>query len=499
MEVVFENKTAPVWREAAHQIKRAQVSAESVVPDTNDDIGKIASVQTWVLLKSKDVTARGVTVTGETGAVLLYVTESEGAVSSLKLSKSFELEYELADADTEMQAQVSLEVSNAEARILNPRKVSVTLEVTGELSCFRQENMETETDLGESVPGLHLKREKAEAVAVNAVCEKTFAFNEQVVFPAGKPAPSQLLSQTAYFSVGETETVGSRVIVKGTVFLSVCYLSEEAPAPLRAEFSSPFSQIVDIGQEGIDGCTALIELTSCYFDLIETISGEKAMDAELHAVVQLTCRRRESVSYVADAYSNRMPVQCCLQNGQLTTQADTLRAKLSADERVQIAEDCAEVLSVFPSVCQSAAGPDGLSATVALDVIYRNKSGALSSARRLVNLEGECLSAPSRLLSARLSDVYLRPDEGNVDCHLSVDVGYLSTAVRELSRVTAVTLDEEAAEDLSKLPALTLVRVDRESLWELAKRYCSSVESIAHMNDLSGELTGRLLLIPRER
>ena len=58
MEISFENKIINAYREISRQTKRMQVRAESVVPDTDEDIGRIASVHTMVLLKSKDLTAR---------------------------------------------------------------------------------------------------------------------------------------------------------------------------------------------------------------------------------------------------------------------------------------------------------------------------------------------------------------------------------------------------------------------------------------------------------
>ena len=102
MEISFENKTANVYREIYHQTKRVQESTESVVPDTDDDIGRIASVHSWVMLKSKDLTSRGVTVSGEAVASLLYITEDQSRVSFVRLTKGFSLEYELGEmqADT---------------------------------------------------------------------------------------------------------------------------------------------------------------------------------------------------------------------------------------------------------------------------------------------------------------------------------------------------------------------------------------------------------------
>ena len=92
MDIVFTHKTQSCYREFADPVKRVQVSAESVVPDTNEDIGRIASVRSQVLLKSKDVTSRSIMITGELETVLLYITEDEKSVSSVRLRKEFSLE-----------------------------------------------------------------------------------------------------------------------------------------------------------------------------------------------------------------------------------------------------------------------------------------------------------------------------------------------------------------------------------------------------------------------
>ena len=500
MEINFENKVVSTYREISHQLKRVQESAEAVVPDTNDDIGRIASVQTSVALKSKDVTARGVTVTGEASAMLLYITEKESAVSFVRVTKSFSMDYETGDLGADTIAQINLQAANAEAKVLNPRKVSVTIEIAGELSCYSPETLIVETAIpeGSARGALHAKYETAEAVIANAVCEKTFAVNEQYSFPTGKPAPSQLVFQNADFCIAETQHIGSKIIIKGSINIALCYLSADVNYPVRTEFSSPFSQIIDTGEENMDSCTAMIEMTSAYYELIDTINGEKALGAELHAVLQIVSRCKRKLSYISDVYSNMMPSRCSIQSSQTSTVSEMLRAKLSADERVSIADDCADVLSVFSSISQLTALEGKLAAAVTLDIIYRTKSGGLSSARRMISLDGDCLSAPSRLLGSRLSDVYLRPDGAFIDCHIAVEASYLSGVSMELSRVMSVALDEENAYDTTKFPTVTLVRVDNETLWELAKKYHSSIEGISALNQPAEEPEAGLLLIPKE-
>lgn len=497
MEIAFDNKQVSAYREISHQIKRVQETAESVVPDTNDDIGKIASVQTAVLLKSKDVTSRGVLITGELTAALIYITEGEKSVSYVRLSKPFTIEYELSDPDADALAQINLTIQNSESRVINPRKVSVTFEVLSELSLYRQETVTVDTRLPEGAPeGLHARVETAELIAACAVTEKTFVVNEQFPFPAGKPKPERIITQSVDFALGETQLIGTKVIIKGSVNLSLCYLSSEVNYPVRAEFSTPFSQIIDTGEEHAAHCGATVLLTGCYCDIVDTINGEKALDAELHAVLQLVCHRKESVSFISDVYSNLMPAHYTAQTRQLSALSAVVSAKLTADERVTVVEDCADVLSVFTSVSQAAITPDKMTAAVTLEIIYRTVSGTLSAVRRLVGVENASGAAQTRLLSARLADVYLRPDAANIDVHICVELSYQAASSVELSRVESVTLDEEQLYDIAAFPAVTLVRVEGESLWELAKTYHSAEERIKELNLVDAE-PPRLLLIPK--
>ena len=419
-------------------------------------------------------------------------------MSLVRLSKSFSIEYEVPDAGTDAVAQIGLSIANAEARVINPRKVSVTFEICGELSCYRQESVCLESALPADVcRGLHARYESAELTFTNAVCEKTFAINEQFTFPSGKPVPSRLVAAQVDFSVSDSQLIGSKVIVKGSADISACYLSDEVNYPVRTEFSTPFSQIVDIGQERIDGCNVRIELTGAYFDITDIINGDKSLDAEIHAVMQIVCRSRERMVYIADAYSNVMPAQCNVLQCRFDMVSDIQKVKLTADERISIVDDCTDVLSAFLTVAHISQEQTKLTASVNMDVVYRTNQGQLSAVRRSISMEGESASGGMRISGARLTDVYLRPDGQFVDGHLALELSCLTCSSVELKKVESIELNEEEKYDISMFPAVMLVRPDGETLWELAKQYHSSMEKISAANKLDEENPGRLLLIPK--
>ena len=497
MEIGFEKSFESRFRESARIVKRIQESAESVVPDTDADIGKIAAVQSAVLLKSKDLSGRGVLITGEARACVLCIDESREHVSCVRLAKPFSAEFEIAELTGEEQTQISLAVAATDARLLNPRKVSVTFELAAELSCYVPESVAVETALpGESCRGLHVRCAETELTLPNAVCEKSFVLSEQFPLPAGSVKPERLICEQTELRADDCQLIGSKAVVKGRALIRAAWLGEDGSGPVQASFSAPFSQIIDIGAETMDLCTVRPQVTGAYYDLVDSISGEKVLDAEVHVLLQLVSRSRIRVRTVSDAYSNLTPI--ALQTETLhydgADQRRTLR--ISAAESVDLTEDCADVRCVFPTLSRCALEGETLSAAANLDILYCTGSGELSAVRRTLMLEGECGPGKARLLTAGLAETDLRPAGKTMEARMTMEAELLYETETEISSISAVTLDEEQAFDLSRFPSLTMVRREGESLWEIAKRYHSSVEAIEALDGGEQESRG-MLLVPK--
>lgn len=494
MEISFDSRETAVYREFSRQSRRALENVESVVPDTDADIEKIASVQSAVFLKSKDLSARGIMIAGELSASVLYIGDGQSGLSGIRVRQPFSMEFETDCPESETLAQIRLLVQGCDVRVVNPRKIALSFELEGELCCYREESLRTELSLPENVPGLHGKTEERALTLPNAVCEKSVAINEQFSFPPDS-RPDRLVSELAELLVDDCQLIGSKIIARGNAAISLCALTEDGEL-LSCAFTAPFSQIVDVGVESMSGCTVKPEITGAYFNLIDTINGEKALDVELHAVLQLVCSDRQSVSTITDVYSNLMPAELLRRTDsfELVNRAGT--KTLRTQERVGLMEECRELLQVLVSPIRLSAQDGKLSAAVNLDLIYRNGEGRLSAARRTLTLEQQTEDAQLRILRAGPVRVSRRADGEYVDCSVELDLDCLSCAAAEIDSVTGVVLDEERSYVQESLPTLTLVRRGDDSLWALAKKYHSSEEKIREFNE-EAETTGRMLLIPK--
>lgn len=496
MEISFRNRECMVYRAFSRQTGRTQENTECVVPDTEADIEKIAAVQSALFLKSKDLTGRGVLISGEAAASVLYIREGQEGLSCLRVRQPFSMEFEVENLESDAMAQVSLLLQGADVRLVNPRKISVTFEIEGTLECFCREKVLTESGLPEENPyGLHAKTETQILTLPNALGEKSVAVNEQFGIPAGTPKLSRLVSEQAQLLIGDCQLIGSRCIVKGSVEILVCAMAEESGEPVTKEFSVPFSQILDIGAESMAFCIVRPEITGAYFDLIDTVNGEKALDLELHAVLQLLSFGEYSVSRITDVYSNLMPTELIMESAGYERLSPPQKRTIGTSEHIGLTERCGRLLGVFGSPSRIAAEQGKLSAAVNLDFLYENADGKLSAGRRMITISEETDTEGMQLLGVRTAELNARAEGETVDCSVSLEITCLSGTREDSSVVTGVALKEDSPYATDSFPSVTLVRPEGESLWELARLYHSSEELIRAVN--ADAKSGQMLMIPK--
>jgi len=491
MELPFEGKSCDVWRESLYRTERIRVDLEGVVPDVNDDVGRIACVLSNVMLKSKEITESGLRVGGELECLLLCITENADAVQTVTLHREFETEIE-ADGGRLGDAQVSLRVLRTEAHVLNPRKLSVSAELGCTVTGWRRDEQllsllpqEGDESLLCGLAG------NLEMQPVTSITEKSFAVSESFPFPEDGAAVIRILGGDADVNLQEHSRIGSRLIVKGTAEIRLLCEAEGRSIPIVHHFSAPISQILDVGSENICCCTLQCEITSLYFILTDSIGGGQAVDAEIHAVLQFTGRKNEIFSCLKDVYSNQMPLHQTMDAIALPQCSEMKRTEAGASELLAVAEDCADILSILPAVSMDGAAP-----RVEFDILYRSRMGEISAVHRQVQLKAEVLPEEARILDVNLNRCDLRPEGEGVQCDLRASILWQIVGKTEEAAVASVKLEEEHPYNPAAFPAVTLVRAEGESFWELAKTYHSSVSAMEAMNGTE-DREGKMLLIPR--
>ena len=487
MEIKLINKEIPCWIEKNPVYTRCQVNMESIIPDSREDARRVIWTKGCLLLKGKEVTKSGVSISGEVCVSVLYQTES-GKLDILQMKEAYEQSFELQEM-TEALPQLSWRLCGLEGCLANPRKLAVSVEIQLMLRPFGQGSLLLDTQLPpEQYPGLHLRREEKDALCLCAVKEKSTTVREQLEVNANTVIPRSIAGQSCSFRSLEAELIGTNCIVKGELELLIWGLSEEG-LPVSSSFRIPFSQLLEACEEGQTEIRVQGEPSSIYLDWTEGIGGERKLDAEIHAVLQLRMYKRIPVNCVRDAYSTKMPSTPSVETKSILSSQERIEAVLRSEERIPIPEDIEEA-SLGP--LESDREKMGIALTV--DFLGRGKDDSENVFRRSIRLAGDALGPGAEIQSIKLLSWGWSVENGAIKLSGEAETVWERKKTESFETVSDLDLDEDAAWDETDMPGIYLVFPHGESMWELAKKYRSSEELIASCNPEPGQA----ILIPAE-
>lgn len=475
-------------------------TAESVVPDTLPDIAQILDTDASIYLKAKTVQNGKASLEGNIQGTVLYLTDEDDDVYKLELSQTTTFLFESEELKEGDRLCARLYVNNADARMLNPRKILLRVDVVADVSAYRESAMELAVE-PDDAEFLQILPEERTVQYITAVGEKPFIVTDEFSVPASRPAIGQVLQAKAGANIDDMKQVGAKMILQGTAWLKLLYLPVEEKMPRCENFSTTFSQIVDC-PEGSNGLHSVVLMpTACYIEPLQGGHGANAVQMEQHMTAQIICRKESQLHYMADAYNTRY--SCEVQSEPLAVQANGRAALLreTVKDLVETTEPVSEIIYSQVNAGTPSMGDKGCSVPLMIHALYRTENGKIASLTRRMCAEmplDVTTDSSTYLYPASCAEPYLAPTSGGLEVRLPVEMKAEIYDNEKISAVHSIDVDMETPAFPSDGPSMIIVRCGNNCLWSLAKRYGSTTELIEAANPGSTE-TGNLLLIPRAR
>ena len=483
---------------------------ESIVPDAYPDIQAIVDVGGNVTLRAKEAGAGRVSLNGMIAASVLYLPEGEDGLRSINLSIPFTTGCDAAAVTDETEVTVTVKLAGIDARVINSRKVLVRADVLAEVRGYVWDSMVGTTDIdGHEDAGIRLRQEGAELSFITQIREKTFVVAEEFALPPGRASMGGILKSRVRLEEEDVKNVGNKLIFKGIADIRVLYAAHQTAEPHVAEFTAGFSQIIELDGEG-DGAQyeIALALTNVYVEADTSEGG--GVSAELHIIAQVVEKRMQVIPYIADAYSTRFELETkhiehhlesCDAHLDLSTELrETIDVPVGV---VRIVDHCVKTGRVQ---INQEGGRIIFRTPVNVSVIYMTEEGRLSGAHRRFEAVAEMDVMPHVSYGAMVravEDAQIMPTGDGMELRVSIVFAVRPCRKVRFATVGEIAWDEESPRDLAALPSIVVYTADGgESLWHLAKRYCSTEELILSANAIAEEnapYPGQLFIIPKAR
>ncbi len=495
------------------------IENDIIVPDVKPDIARILLLDGDAYVSGVDTAAEKLTAEVTVRYKILYISDDpEQRIKSINTTSSFQHAMNIPNVRKGMQSRVKCDIEHIEYDILNSRKINIKTIVNLSAEVKNQAEQYIAKDF-EADSGVQVLRSKASVNSFigssNTICN----IIENLELPAGKPAIAEILRSDVKIAGKEVKLSEDKIIAKGELNISTLYISDDAESGIQSlEHEVPFVQTIDMSD--IDESTYFnteFDLGEVSFDAEEDSDGElRQISCNVSLNMYTECFSKKDIDIIDDAYSLQSRLN--LEKDDITV--DKLEAESSSQitlkETVDIDEDSPDISEVFNiigklSITESNIADDRiiLEGVVDCSILYlaENDEQPIFCVQRDIPFR-QAIDAKGVNEEMSLNvDMDIEHYSYSMISAKEVEVRFVigmlarvkdKEVLRVVSNVTEQQLDSSR---LAEQPSITIYFAQRgDTLWEIAKRYYTTIDQIMKDNDFEDvrEITlGEQILIPK--
>ena len=507
MELKLNRETVPAAEVIFDGVQEQSVELDYILPDYCPDIFRLIRCDTSPVITEWSVSGDRLTYELRCDIHILYCGEDGSEVQSVDQHRNFTKTVELGRSPVSPQVRLTPKTDHVNFRAVNKRRLDLRGAVSVKISVTGQQEQQVVSD-AEGM-NIQLKRRNVEFAASRLSAEKNVRIEEEMELSAAQPDISGILRCSCTAAECEVKLISGKLLAKGEADVELLYRGGGNVETMS--FSLGYSQIIDV--EGLDdsfGCTVTAEVVSC--DISPAADGNRTVRCE--AELRLCCRavKTASVMIAEDAFSTVYP--CTVELSDIRAEQIPAVYDESFRHSARLAEGDAVPQTVYSMWSEAKnintrIGDDGRSVVISGMLTYsmaaKDRSGMIVMPDRDEAFE-ETIALPDNISGSSVSaEVRVRETSYDISAEgvltAKADIGvklsvYSSDSVKA---VTDITVDDSARKERDGDYSIKLYfGIENEDVWDIAKRYSTSVDAIIEENDLAGERLekGGMLLIP---
>ncbi|WP_295213376.1 SPOCS domain-containing protein [Ruminococcus sp.] len=489
------------------------VEKDFLLPDYYPDIFRILKCVIRPTVSSHSI--NGGKLSFELTALIrvLYISENDRRINCIEQKMTYTKSLDIQGECIDPMIELTPKCDYVNCRVVNQRRldirgaVSISAKVVGEVS------KPIVTDAFGC--GIQLKKTPFTYTAKRLTALKRITVIEELALAASKPPVGTILRTSCRVIPQDHKMIAGKLVTKGDVEISMLYgcvtpEGEESAETMR--FTVPFSQIIDI--DGIDeSFTAKVDITAAGCEMIPRGEDSSTLECEIVLIVSCVAKKLASCEIVTDAYSTcfecegesyESELECgsvkisenhsaaaklACQEGELKCVHDSWAAVSDINTRFDEDKN-AFVVSGNVNFCLLGRNGDGVPVYLESDMPFEHEVALPEGCTR------EAAFCPKVTVE---SCSYYLADESSAEVKAEIKIeGELITKQVGKMLTDLKVLFDKPKEKNDRYALKICYCTENDDIWEIAKKYSTSVTAILEENELADDKLSRqgMLLIP---
>lgn len=500
MELSFSSNKMEYLQKIYQEVRHQEETTDTVIPDSFPDASAIADSFAMVFLRSKECQNNAALVTGAVKGGVLYTPEDGSYPRLLEFYLPVTFKFEAAELTDDTQLLSAMRISSVDARIINSRKVLFRVNLGCEIKAFQQVTNQI-YELASSDERLQCRKNTITLKMPAETGEKFLTINEMVDMDGNRPPVVELCKISPAIVLTDRKLIGNKAVFKGNLNLKIMYRSENERLYLWKQ-SISFSQFCELGREyDEDELVVSASLSSCDVS-VENGSSQGGLQIRADIMVQCTVYSDISMDLIEDAYCIRGKLVPQWASYALEARLDNCPGMISLHQPLQGSADeiiDTDIYTDFP-VLKRSTDIVQMSIPVLVKVSAYTQDGTLVSFRGRTELLKEYQVVEDAFCEMEVqepNDLNSHNTGTTVDVHCNFSINASFSAVQNIITLCGGVIEARDTKERS-VPSVVLARTEEgSSLWDIGKKYGTSVSSLTQANHLENNSAGgRIMLIP---
>lgn len=498
-------------------VKKMKTMDEDMnVPELKGDIGKIICSTYEAVIENMKASDKKEAVKGHVEFDILYLNSDNGRLEHLEGKYPFEETFEMEEGIFAGNVRGRAEVEDFTVKVINSRKVNIKSLLA--ISCFGNEISEEEIVVDVKDENILVNKENMMFSQIKADGEDTFRVKEDIELPKNKPNVRNIIWSDMRLKSRETRLLDDGVYIKGDIGIFIIYMPEDDSEMTQwYETAVPFEGKIEVNGVSEDMFSIIpLRLQETSIMIKPDYDGEeRVISAEGIIKIDIKAYSEEETPVVWDMYSttNHVDIQSSDKRFQQMVMKNCLKAR--GYNKYKVSETDEKPLQICYAygdahLDHAAMTDEGMMVEGYVDVtvvyISTDDAGPMASFTCQVPFSqpisiDEKIMEPDYAINLCVDQInasMIGGDEIEVRVFVGIEVLMMKVMTRRF--ITQAETTPMSSKELASFPGIIgYIASNEETLWDIAKRYKTTVEKIRNVNKISADYVkrGDKLLITR--
>lgn len=492
--------------EGCHEIP---LDIDFSLPDYCPDIQRILKCHVCPNVTVRNISGDRLNIEGVANIRVIYSDAENMKIRCCENTVPFSASIDIKSAPENAVALTHARTEYMNCRAVSPRKI----DIHGALSICAKIYTKSFKKITSSVSGkdIQQKVETTQCSSLTSVGQQQFSISEILESDENMPNPEMIIRSDVDLILNDYKTMPNKIVVKGNAIIKILYTGDiSSGSTERAEYTIPISQIVDVpGAEENSKFVITGEVLS-HEEQIRSEGEKSVISADIRISATVMAYSDKEIGIVSDVYSTDYDLNTESSEINLKKLLGTFSNGISHKDSVQISGNTiSEIVDVWSDSYSLTPAFDGDTpifkgkvniCILALDAekvpFYLERIIEFNHPNTFDDMPPESETESNAVIT---SVGYSLPNSNTIDLKIDFDISGAVYTPQNHKMIISAETDESARLITNDGASLIVYYANpNESLWDIAKKYHTSINAVKQENDISEEKTSQkgMLLIP---